>query len=335
MKQALTPAQPAPLPAPSVSEREALRERPRTEAVHGALMAELACMCGVEAPPASAGRPLAFPLRIAAWNIERGYFPEETADLIARTEVDVALLSEVDNGMARTNQRHVTAEIADRLGMGYAYGVEFLELDLGSERERHLCTDDFNAKGFHGNAVLAATHLYAPALLRFDDDRLWFAENAGQPRIGGRCAIIATVRVGGQAVAVASVHLESRGDSKGRARQMAALVGALDVYAGGLPTLIGGDLNTGLSSGDFEEEELFDVASDAGYARHGGPIDQMTTRASRTNPDEERAQKLDWFLTRGLDISGSRIVPALAPDGTPLSDHEMIVIDIAGLTGGA
>ena len=49
--------------------------------------------------------------------------------------------------------------VAGELGLAYAYGVEFLELSLGSEIERSYCSDDFNAKGFHGNAILASTAL--------------------------------------------------------------------------------------------------------------------------------------------------------------------------------
>ena len=43
------------------------------------------------------------------------------------------------------------------------------------------------------------------------------------------------------------------------------------------------------------------------------------------------AYKLDWFLTRGVDVAQSRIVPSLADDGTVLFDHDMIVATITGL----
>ncbi len=58
----------------------------------------------------------------------------------------------------------------------------------------------------------------------------------------------------------------------------------------------------------------------------------MTTRASRVSRTPKRAYKLDWFLTRGVDVTESRVVPALAPDGEILSDHEMIVLTVLGLT---
>ena len=100
--------------------------------------------------------------------------------------------------------------------------------------------------------------------------------------------------------------------------------------------IIGGDLNTGnATGGDFDREPLFAVAAEAGFERHGGPIDQMTMRASRLSPNPPRHYKLDWFLTRGLAVADSRVVAALAPDGTPLSDHEMIVAEISGLAAEA
>jgi hypothetical protein len=40
---------------------------------------------------------------------------------------------------------------------------------------------------------------------------------------------------------------------------------------------------------------------------------------------------LTGFLTRGLEVKESRIVAALAADGTVLSDHEMIVASIGGI----
>jgi hypothetical protein len=66
---------------------------------------------------------------------------------------------------------------------------------------------------------------------------------------------------------------------------------------------------------------------------HGGPADQMTTRPSRVSRKPQGTWKIDWFLTRRLDVAESRIVPAVAPDGEVLSDHEMIVAKIGGFRG--
>jgi hypothetical protein len=143
---------------------------------------------------------------IAAWNAERCLFPEKSAALLQAQQPDVVLLSEVDCGMARTAQRHPTAEIAEALGMSYAYGVEFFELGLGGETEQPYCLDDHNKAGWHGNAVLSRAKPSAVALIRLDDHGHWFVESnfkpdPTQPRIGGRMAIAAVLpTVAGESV---------------------------------------------------------------------------------------------------------------------------------------
>ena len=308
MTDMLRPAQPALLAAPSQAEREGYLNRERSEAIHRTLIATLPCMNRVEAPVRANGcATLTFPLIVAAWNLERCYFVEESAALLARQRPDIVLLSEADNGMARTDQRHTAREIAGQLGMSYAYGVEFLELDLGSPIERALCRDSFNAQGFHGNAVLARAALQAPAMIRLDEHGHWFHGETDQPRIGGRCAIVATLAVGDCALVTASVHLESDADGPYRAHQTRKLLDCIDSYAGGLPVVIGGDLNAGLAEdGAFDKEALFTVAAEAGYQRHGGPMDAMTTRMSPMSRRPDIPLKLDWFLTRGLVVPQSR-----------------------------
>lgn len=330
---AVKPAQPTLLLAPSLEDREALRALERTEANHLAAMAGLACMQRVEAPPMEPRAPLAFPLTIAAWNLERCYAVSPSAALLASQGVDVVLLSEVDNGMARTGQRHTSAEIATQLDMGYAYGVEFLELDLGAPNELDYCIDDFNALGFHGNALLSRSNLFTPVLIRLPDQLFWFNNEVQTARVGTRCAIAATLMTEQGPLFAVSVHLESRGDGAHRGRQMAMLFDCVAQLAGDMPVVIGGDLNTGLADGgNFDAEPLFADAAQRGYRRHSGPIEQMTTRPSRLSRGAKGAYKLDWLLTRGLEVTESRIVAALAPDGEVLSDHEMVVAQIAGFT---
>jgi len=325
------PAQPAPLAVPAQDERRALLDLERTEAVHQQAMAELACLQRLEAPPKAAVPALSFPLTVAAWNLEQCYAVEASAALLAAQGTSLVLLSEVDNGMARTGQRHTSAEIAAQLDMGYAFGVEFLELGLGSAINREFCTDDFNRNGFHGNALMAGSALLTPVLLRLPDQLFWFNAEVETPRVGSRCAIAGVVMTTAGPLFAVSVHLESRGDAAHRGAQMRALFDAVEALAGTMPVIIGGDLNTGLADGgDFEREPLFAGALQRGYSRHSGALDQMTTRASRISRAPKRAYKLDWFLTRGVLVSESRIVPAVAPDGEVLSDHDMVVATIGG-----
>ena len=331
---AVKPAQPAPLPPPSQAERSALLGLARTQTVHDKAMAALACLQRLEAPAGAPAPVLSFPLTVAAWNLEQCYAVEASAALLRAQGARLVLLSEVDNGMARTGQRHTAADIAAALSMNYAFGVEFLELGLGSAVNREFCTDDFNRNGFHGNALLAGSTLLTPALVRLPDQMFWFNDDVETPRIGSRCAIAGVVMTTQGPLLAVSVHLESRGDAAHRGAQMQVLLDAVDAMAGGLPVIIGGDLNTGLADGgDFEREPLFADAQARGFNRHGGPLEQMTTRASRISRTPKRAYKLDWLLTRGLKVDESRIVPAVAPDGEVLSDHDMVVASIGGFEG--
>ncbi|MBN9316789.1 MAG: endonuclease/exonuclease/phosphatase family protein [Devosia sp.] len=326
------PAQTAALSGPPQQERDRLATLERTEANHAAALAGLACLQRVEAPATVPGAPLAFPLTVATWNLERCYAVEKSAARIAEQGAGLVLLSEVDNGMARTGQRHTSRDVAAELGMNYAFGVEFLELELGAEVELEFCTDDFNRHGFHGNALLAHTSLQAPVMIRLEAHGHWFTPETPAKRIGTRCAIAAAVMTEAGPLYAVSVHLENRGDATYRETQVRGLIDAIDQLAGDIPVIIGGDLNTGLAdNGDFEKETLFAHASDRGFERHGGPIGQMTTRPSRVSRNPRGTWKLDWFLTRGVEVTSSRIVTSVAPDGEVLSDHDMVVLEVAGL----
>jgi endonuclease/exonuclease/phosphatase family metal-dependent hydrolase len=327
------PAQIALLTGPPQEERDRFVALERNAANHAEALASVPGLQRAEAPVSDLSHALSFPLTVAAWNLERCYEVEKSAQVIERQGADIALLSEVDNGMARTGQRHTSREMATQLSMAYAFGVEFLELELGHGIELEFCKDDFNRHGFHGNALLAKSALQAPVMIRLPDQLFWFNDEVSV-RVGSRCAVAAAVMTVEGTLYAVSVHLESRGDAAHRHNQIRVLLDAVDQLAGGAPVIIGGDLNTGLADGgDFEKETLFEHAYGRGYERHGGPIEQKTTRPSRVSVSPRGVFKLDWFLTRGLVIEESRIVPALAPDGEVLSDHDMVLAKIGGFRG--
>lgn len=320
------------LTVPSQETRGGFRTIERSILAHDAVMAALPEMNSIEiGGEPSSSAPLAFPITVAAWNLERCLFAPESASQLAATGAPVVLLSEMDNGMARTGQRHPTAEVATTLQMQYAYGVEFIELGLGSDTELEFCTEDFNAKGFHGNALMAAVPLGRPFMLRLWGERLWFMDGGDQPRVGERFAIGAVIETEAGPIVAVSTHLESATTAPYRERQVKELIDALDEAFPAIPVLIGGDLNTGNhAGGDFEAEGLFAMSAARGFTRHGGPIELMTTRPSLITRWPERAMKLDWFLTRGLKIGESRIIPSLDADGRPLSDHDLVTCVVEG-----
>ncbi|MNT43891.1 Endonuclease/Exonuclease/phosphatase family protein [compost metagenome] len=178
---------------------------------------------------------------------------------------------------------------------------------------------------------MAAVPLARPFMLRLWGERLWFMDGGDQPRVGERFAIGAVIETEAGPFVAVSTHLESATTAPYRERQMKELIDALDQAFPTMPVLIGGDLNTGNhAGGDFEAEGLFAMSAARGFTRHGGPIELMTTRPSLITRWPERAMKLDWFLSRGLTIGESRIIPSLDADGRPLSDHDLITCVVEG-----
>ena len=319
------------LPLVTAPERAAILSSPRTAAGHRALMQAIPAMNAVQCGGTASAASLPDTLSVAAWNVERCLFPQASADLLRPYAPDIVLLSEVDHGMARTSQRHTTADMAGALGMTYAFGVEFHELDLGGPTERHFCTDDFNACGWHGNAILSRVPFERVTLVRLDDHGHWFASDErdadpNQPRVGGRMALLAIVPTAKGAVCAVSTHLESNANGAHRAQQFDLLMDAIDAFAPGLPVVIGGDLNTGNHMPpdfDWRAEPLFERAIARGYDWSATP-DGLTTRASLITPHPDRQMKLDWFALRGAVPLETALIPAQDQTGRPLSDHDAV-----------
>ena len=166
---------------------ERIESAERTRSRHRALFDELEAMHCLEVGGEYVDRgPIGREITVAAWNLQRCLYPEQSADLLRAVEPDVVLVSEMDCGMARTHQRNTTRALADSLGMHYAFGLEFLELGLGNEIEARLAADDHNELGWHGNAVLSRVEPKALCLIRLDDHGQWFCpgEGAAFERLG-------------------------------------------------------------------------------------------------------------------------------------------------------
>jgi endonuclease/exonuclease/phosphatase family metal-dependent hydrolase len=290
------------------------------------------------------------PIRVVAWNVERLRHFQAIAGTLGTLAPAVALLSEIDSGMARSGNRHPISELAERLGHTYIYGLEFVELDLGNRRERVERAGQTNLYGFHGNAVTSAIEMHRPFLFRLESTGGWYGWRRDEPRVGARMAIGAQIDIAGRLVTVVSVHLESHSDPPERAAQTCRLLDFIERYDSGAPTLIGGDFNTSTldrNSEQFEMEKraaathpqrlievapyepLFALMADRGFDwRHCNVLGQPTERQ-----DPQRAlrppAKIDWFFTRGLEAAEPAITPALCPDGTPSSDHDCLAVTVA------
>ncbi|MFN3172277.1 MAG: endonuclease/exonuclease/phosphatase family protein [Hyphomicrobiales bacterium] len=318
------------LPLVADDQREAILRAPRTSDAHRALMADLPAMQALEVGGKGTAEFLCFPISVVAWNLERCLFPEDSAAHIAPLRPQVVLLSEMDKGMARTGQRHTTAAMADALGMHFAYGVEFHEMDLGGPSERKFCRDDFNTDGWHGNAILSSSPFVRLALIRLDDHGHWFvpsdgAADPGQPRVGGRMAVAAVIKVDDGEACFVSTHLESAAGVDHRDRQMHVLLEAIEEFAPDMPVIIGGDLNTGnhLPDFDWRKESLFETARRAGY-HWDANAPGTTTRPSLITLKPSAVMKLDWFAVRGVRGDDAQIIPSTDANGRPLSDHDAV-----------
>ena len=193
-----------------------------------------------DGPPA----PAPATLRLAAWNLERCTRVEASAAVLRRAGVAVALLSEMDLGMARSGNRHTTHDIAGALGAGYAFGVEYVELGLGIGRELVDHAGRSNAESLHGNAIVSALRFRDPFMIPLDPGGAWFGLDWHHRRIGGRMALGVTVELARGPVVLVSTHLENRSTPEDRRRDMERILAGLEASAPGLPAVLAGDLNT-------------------------------------------------------------------------------------------
>lgn len=327
--------------------RNALRDGPGDHATYRAAHDSIPALREVETGgPAPQAEGATGWLRVVGWNVERLRHLTALAARIEAVAPDVCLLTEIDKGMTRTGNGHRVAELSVRLGQGYAYGVEFVELDRGSPAERAAVPDTPNALGFHGNAVLSRLALHRPAVLRLEAEGTWFDGTRGEPRVGGRMALAGQVMLDGRPVTVVAVHLESHSDPAHRAGQAIRMMDLIDRYDPAAPVVIAGDFNTStwdwprtVRDGDSADpmrrlrpqpwEPLFAEMVARGYAWQDANVPDVPTQRLWT-PDPARSLgKIDWVFTRGLRARGAMVLPATYADGATASDHEGLFVEVA------
>ena len=273
-------------------------------------------------------------LRVAQWNIERGLEYEAMAAVFGSEAqfaamlnanefpvgsdkrqmaidqaamlraADVIVLNEVDLGMKRTDYRNVAADLAARLKMNYAFGVQFVELSpvhLSQETaaegvpEKELAkiikVDSSRYKGLHGVAVLSRFPLENVRLVPFVNQPYdWYQSEKngasllekGRRKIAGKVFLEKTlreVRRGGRAtlladiadarfpngrVTIAATHLENRTKSTNRVKQLKELLALIKESRH--PVVAAGDMNT--SSSDFTPTSIRRELA----KRYGNPV---------------------------------------------------------------
>ena len=196
----------------------------------------IAITCRLEGSCVDVVPPPKDELVVMTFNIERGLQMDAQLAVFADGSMpvpDVLLLVEADRGCARTDARNVAWEYAQALGMNHVFGVEFVELPRPGESITAPCE--------HGNAVLSRYPIGNVVGHRHETNKSWL-DSEGEPRLGGRMAVLADLAVGEQIVHVQVLHFESDiGDGEFREPQAVELaeLGNAQPHT----AIIGGDTN--------------------------------------------------------------------------------------------
>jgi endonuclease/exonuclease/phosphatase family metal-dependent hydrolase len=194
-------------------------------------------------PASKAVRPRS-PIRAVAWNIERGMCADAVAHLLRHhpelKDADILMLSELDWGMARTGNRFIARDIAEAVGMNYAFVPCYIALTKGAGIEKNVAGE--NEESLHGNALFSRFPLHRVHSLALPNgkDKMRGAEK----RIGCQRAVIADVQYSECTFRVVSLHLDAHSSQRHRHLQMRVLLNHLETLVPKLPTVIGGDWNT-------------------------------------------------------------------------------------------
>lgn len=259
---------------------------------------------------------------VLAYNILRGF--QAGAQLAAMMEggeiplPDVLLLSEVDRGCRRTDFRNVARDYAEALGYYYVYATEFVELpsvrNPDGPFDPPLCE--------HGNAIVSRYPLGNVREIRHAENRSWYTPpdfpDPDEPRLGGRVAVAADVKIGQQLVRLYALHLESTLSALA-IRDAQALEIAEDASSVSYPVIAGGDLNAYGAIGDFRNGTAMDGPTQA-FLTHGFSDAHATLSIDdRITSFDVLPLIIDFIFVRGAEAAQ----PGLCPREScgQLSDH--------------
>jgi endonuclease/exonuclease/phosphatase family metal-dependent hydrolase len=221
------------------SPRKLLR-RPDVRQILEEIDAALSRVEHIEAPGPPPG-PAPF-YRVAAWNVGRGTAYDGVLRHVrfdpVLSRADVLLLTELDNGMARSGNRDVARDLGRELGMHVAFVPCYLNLTKGNGAERSSTGE--NTLGLHGNAILSRYPLAGLRVHALPNGRDKLS--GPERRIGRQRGLTAEVALPGLPLAVTCLHLDAHASRAHRRRQMQQVLA--ETAGLGRPHLIGGDWNT-------------------------------------------------------------------------------------------
>lgn len=179
----------------------------------------------------------------AAWNIERGSYLAGIIDKLKSHKdlrnKDLYQLTELDYGMARSDNRFVAQEIAKELKLNYAFAPVYICLQKGSGVEAEVSGE--NKQSIHGLATFSKYPLKNAhtVILPNGKDKM----EGKEKRLGYLRALIADVEHPHGTFRAVTVHLDVHCSRKHRERQVALILDHLETLPR-LPTIFGGDFNT-------------------------------------------------------------------------------------------
>lgn len=178
-----------------------------------------------------------------AWNIERGNRFEGIVGALENhqhlKDKDLLLLTELDYGMARSGNRFVARELAEKLKLNYAFAPVYIALQKGSGVEAEVAEE--NTHSLHGLATFSKYPLSNAHAIPLPNgkDKMFGKEK----RLGYLRALIADIAHPAGDFRAVTVHLDAHSSRKHRHWQMKIVLDHLDTLPT-LPTVIGGDWNT-------------------------------------------------------------------------------------------
>jgi endonuclease/exonuclease/phosphatase family metal-dependent hydrolase len=239
-------------------------------------------------------------LRVVMWNIERGTRFDGILDVLNHHPViryaDLLLLNELDEGMVRSGNRNVALELSRHLAAHAIYGVEYLEMTKGAGDEQRL--PGANTAALHGNAILTRHPFLEPQVVGLPRCENNF--ESGERRLGGRIGILTDLEIGGARLTAATTHLDVVNTPRCRARQMRAMLEAVDARLAarrlGPRVILGGDLNTHTFARGTRLRAMKNTALILGSQRQ-----QLARRLARPILKEPAVTEFARF---GYDIAG-------------------------------
>ena len=182
-------------------------------------------------------------IRVLAWNIERGLRLDGIVTALRddpRLGADLYLLTELDWGMARTQNRAVAQEIARALELNYVFAPCYMCPSKGTGPDHRVKEE--NTLSLHGNALLSRYPLERAHTLELPNgkDKM----RGREKRIGCERAVLARVHHPLGRFWAVCLHLDAHSSQRHRHREMKLVLDHLEGLSPPLPVLLGGDWNT-------------------------------------------------------------------------------------------